>query len=123
MRILGIAFLLLLALSGCGFGRYMILDPERDRVMRVESGDRFYFTLEEKDVKGGKWSAKTDDSDVEVSVEHTDDGEAKVILRIHRGYDGPSVVTFRKRRPGKSRSEKEFRMNLYRHTGDSAFWE
>jgi len=109
-------------LSGCGFGRYIVFNPERDRVLRVESGDRFYFSLPEEDPRGGRWMAVSDDPDVEILIDH-EDGEANVRIRIHRGYDGPSTLTFRRIRPGIRNPDRSFVLTLYRHTGDSAFWE
>ena len=47
---------------------------------------------------------------------------AKVMIRIHRGYDGPSTVTFALKRPGEKTPEKSFTVTLFRRTGDAAFW-
>lgn len=118
------AFLFLLAalLSGCGFGRYWISDPEQNRVIRVENGDRYYFNLKEPEADGMRWSAKCDDPDVEVLVDH-DDGEADVRIRIHRGFDGPANVIFTLKRPRSREAAKTFTVSCYRKTGDSAFWK
>jgi len=112
---------LLLSLVGCSTERHTITSPGKSQVIRVESGDRFFMTLDEDPASDGRWSARCDDSDVEVSIEHVA-GKAKVLIRIHRGYDGPSAVVFSCKR-GSQRPSKTFTITLYKRTGDCAFWE
>lgn len=124
------------ALAGCqGLDRRFVPQPGENQVMRVQSGDRWYFTLDE----GGpncRWDCVCDDPDVEVTIDHEDCGggdgsgrvsygRAKVRVRIHRGYDGPSTIRFfcRKCRDRKGAPDKPFTICLYRRTGDAAFWE
>ena len=120
---------------GCeGIGVRVVENPGRDEVFRVVSGDRIYFDLEENATTGYMWDYVCDDPDVEVTIDHvsadTPDcrpgapGLAKVRIRIHRGYDGPSNVHFVYRRPWeKGRPIKDFDIGLYKRTGDVAFWE
>lgn len=132
-RLLSIAALALAC--GCeGIGVNTIENPERDQVIRVVSGDRIYFDLEENATTGYMWDYVCNDPDVEVTIDHvaadTSDGRvgapglAKVRIRIHRGYDGPSNVHFVYRRPWeKGKPAKDFDIGLYKRTGDVAFWE
>lgn len=118
-------FAVVLALAcGCeGIGRRVISNPGRDEVLRVVSGDRIYFGLEENAAAGYSWDYVCSDPDVEVTIDHVDD-HAEVRIRIHRGYDGPSTVHFKYRRPGeRGPSSKDFDIGLYKRTGDVAFWE
>jgi len=111
----------LLACGGCNFARWHWLPNESaDRVVRVESGDRYFFKIEEPE--GCRWMAASDDPDVEVQVDH-DEGRAKVGIRIHRGYDGPSTVTFRCKRNGVKEPVRQFAVTFYREIADRAFWE
>lgn len=122
-------------LCGCeGIGYYVIRDPGTSQVLRVVSGDRLYMDLEENVTTGFMWDCVCDDSDVEVSIDHeTGDssdgrcgapGVAKVRIRVHRGYDGPSTLCFRYRRQWeKGPPAREFTITLYKRTGDVAFWE
>jgi len=114
-----VGVVLAVGLSGCDFGRHWVTGPLEDRVLRAESGDRFYLHLEEAD--GCRWSATSDDSDVEVTIDHRD-GSADVEMRVHRGFDGPSMVTFRCRERGK-KQPRTFTISFYRRTGDAAFWK
>ena len=119
-------FAVVLALvCGCeGIGRRVISNPGRDEVLRVVSGDRIYFDLEEGSTTGCKWDYVCHDPDVEVTIGHVAPGRAEVCIRIHRGYDGPSNVHFVFRCPWKrGKPEKEFDIGLYKRTGDVAFWE
>lgn len=126
-------FAAVLALAcGCeGIGRRVLSNPGRDEVLRVVSGDRIYFDLEEDSAGGCAWDYACDDPDVEVTIDHVAadgrrgaPGRAEVRIRIHRGYDGPSTVHFKYSRPGaKGPSAKDFDIGLYRRTGDVAFWE
>jgi len=120
---------------GCeGIGRRVVCDPGKSQVIRVVSGDRLYFDLKENVTTGFAWDCECDDSDVEVRIDHEpgDDsdgrcgvpGVAKVCIRVHRGYDGPSTLRFKYRRPWEKRPPaKEFTITLYKRTGDVAFWE
>ena len=133
VRLLAIAALALAC--GCeGVGGRVIENPGRDQVLRVVSGDRIYFDLKENVTTGYMWDYVCDDPDVEVTIDHVSadtsgvragaPGLAKVCIRIHRGYDGPSNVHFVYRRPwGKGRPAKDFDIGLYKRTGDVAFWE
>jgi predicted secreted protein len=120
--------------SGCAFERhYFEIEPGKNQVVRAESGDRFYLELEENRTTGYEWVATCDDSDIDVKIVHEDgDGEdgivgaggvAKVEIRVHRGYDGPSVVRFRYKRAWEKRAAKEFKVTFFKRTGDTAFWE
>ena len=101
--------------------RHYLSGDGKSQVIRVESGDRFFMTLDEDATAGGRWSAACRDPDVEVRVEHKS-GAAEVMIRIHRGYDGPSAVTFTCRR-GAQKPTKSFTITLFKRTGDCAFWE
>ena len=109
---------------GCeGIGYRVLSNPGRGEVLRVVSGDRIYFDLGENAAAGYSWDYVCNDPDVEVTIDHVD-AHAEVRIRIHRGYDGPSTVHFKYRRPGeKGPSAKDFDIGLYKRTGDVAFWE
>lgn len=120
--------------AGCDFGRHALPCPGESQVLRVESGDTFFFELEENATTGYQWDWTSDDPDVEIQIRHLPPEEkdarlvgapsrAAVEMHIHRGYDGPSVITFRYRRPWEKTSAKEFVLTLYKRTGDCAFWE
>ena len=113
--------LLLLALFGCSMERHFISGPGTSQTIRVESGDRFFMDLDEDSDAGYRWRATCPDPDVEVSVEH-ERGTAEVTIRIHRGYDGPSAVTFVCSR-GNESPARTFTITLYKRTGDCAFWK
>ena len=109
-----------LAFAGCSMERHRLSNPGRNQVVRVESGDRFFMDLDETD--GCRWSVSCADPDVEVRINRSD-GVAEVMIRIHRGYDGPSAVTFSCRRHGEEIPSRKFAVTLYKRTGDVAFWE
>ena len=113
-------FLAALAFAGCSVERHRLSGEGRNQVVRAESGDRFFMDLDESD--GCRWSAKSNDPDVEVILDRAD-GVAEVTIRIHRGYDGPSAVTFSCRRHGEEIPSRKFAVTLYKRTGDVAFWE
>jgi len=127
-----IPLLLVFAFVGCNFGRHAISSPGTSQAIRAESGDRFFMDLEEDSAAGYRWQGKSNDPDVDVVVDHErgNDGDgrvgalgkAKVMIRVFRGYDGPSAVTFTYRRGGEE-PVKEFVITLFRRTGDCAFWE
>lgn len=127
-------FLCAALLCGCeGIGMRVIQDPGRSQVLRVVSGDRIYFDLEENTTTGYAWDCICDDKDVEVTIDHVAadaaglvgaPGRAEVRIRIHRGYDGPSTARFVYRRQWeRSPPAREFTLTLYKRTGDVAFWE
>lgn len=132
-RLLATAALVLAC--GCeGIGYRIVSEPGKDEVIRVVSGDRIYFDLEENTTTGYAWDFTCSDPDVEVTIDHVAadvsdgrvgaPGRAEVRIRIHRGYDGPSNVHFMyRRRWEKGPPAKEFDIGLYKRTGDAAFWE
>ena len=116
-------------LAGCASGRrFWAVQPGVNQVLRVQSGDRVYFEMDEDAAAGGLWDFACDDPDVTVAIDHVRGervgapGLAKVMIRVHRGYDGPSTVTFSQKRHGEKTSAKGFTITLYRRTGDAAFW-
>ena len=113
-------FLAALAFAGCSTERHRLSGEGRNQVVRAESGDRFFMDLDESD--GCRWTAKSNDPDVEVILDRAD-GVAEVTIRVHRGYDGPSVVSFACRRPHDKTPFRTFAVTLYKRTGDTAFWE
>ena len=113
--------MLLLALAGCSMERHYLSSPGTSQAVRVESGDRLFMDLDEESDAGYRWRASCADSDVEVLLEHGE-GKADVTIRIHRGYDGPSAVTFTYGRKGEPPTKK-FTVTLFKRTGDCAFWE
>ena len=113
--------MLLLALVGCSMERHFLSSPGTSQAVRVESGDRLFMDLDEEPDAGYRWRASCADPDVEVRLEHVE-GKAEVTIRIHRGYDGPSAVTFAYGRAGET-PRKSFTITLYKRTGDCAFWE
>lgn len=134
LRTLAIFAIASCLLLGCNIvWRRVLANPDRDQVIRVESGERIYFDLEENASTGYLWDFVCDDPDVEVTIDHEPGesgagvvgapGHADVRLRIHRGYDGPSTIRFRYRRPWEAKPAKEFTISLFRRTGDCAFWE
>jgi len=123
----------LLLLSACTLNRHSISNPGTSQVIRVEALDRFHMDLEEDSAAGCRWYGTSDDPDVDVRIDHQrgKDGDgrigahgtAEVTIRIHRGYDGPSTVTFAYKRRGEPEPIRKFTINLYKRTGDSAAWE
>ena len=113
--------LLLPVLVGCSMERHTLSNPGTSQTVRVESGDRLFMDLDEAAAEGYRWRATCNDPDVEVRIGHTR-GIADVTIRIHRGYDGPSAVTFTYGRAGETPT-KSFTITLYKRTGDCAFWE
>ena len=128
-----ILVLSVLALCGCNMAMRTTLEGEQNQVVRVESGERLYLEMKENATTGFRWEATSDDPDVEVRLEHVAPdcsnglcgapGKVKAEIRIHRGYDGPSVVTFAYRRPWEKKPIKSFAVTLYKRTGAVAFWE
>jgi predicted secreted protein len=125
---------LALGLAGCHLNRrYFAVEPEKNQAVRVQSGDRLYFELEENATTGYSWTATCDDADVSVTIVHKAadardglvgaPGKAEVEIRVHRGYDGPSTVSFAYRRPWEKSPVKEFSVALYKRVDDTAFWE
>ena len=131
-RILIVA-LVAAALAGCSFERHYLPSGGKNQVVRVESGDRLFMDLEENATTGYRWEATSDDADVEVEIVHvpgkSDEGlagapgKAEVTIRVHRGYDGPTAVTFRYKRPWEKEPLKKFTVTLFKRTGDCAFWK
>ena len=127
------ALFLALALAGCSMERHTISSPGTSQAIRVESGDRLFMDLEENRTTGYQWTATCNDPDVEVTIEHEapdpedglvgKPGTADVTIRVHRGYDGPSTVTFCYKRPWEAEPIKTFTITLFKRTGDTAFWE
>lgn len=117
--------------AGCSSGRHSLTRAENQAVC-VQSGDRWFLTLEENATTGYRWETTSDDPDVEVSLERHPPadpevcgapGEVEAIIRIHRGYDGPSTVVFSYRRPWEKKPIRQFTLSLFKRTGDVAFWE
>lgn len=121
MRVLLILFALV-ACVGCRIERHWLVDEPRNQVVRVDSGDRLYMEIDELPDSGYRWIGSCSDSDVDVKIRHVEKC-AEIEIRIHRGYDGPSVVVFRNVRPSTGEVSKEFRVSLFKRTGDVAFWE
>lgn len=133
MRQTFVLMMLLLA-CGCAFERHFSIKPGVNQVIEVESGDRWFFELDENATTGYQWDYSCSDDDVEVAVNHVAadagdgscgvPGKAKVMIRIHRGYDGPSVITFKYRRSWENSAPlKKFSISLFKRTGDTAFWK
>ena len=116
-----IGVLAALTLVGCSMERHYIKSPGTSQTIRVVSGDRLFMDLDEESDAGYRWRASCADSDVEVQFKR-EPGKADVTIRIHRGYDGPSAVTFTYGRKGEPPTKK-FAVTLFKRTGDCAFWE
>jgi len=134
MRFGLIALALVTLMSGCAGTRHRLNNAGENQVIAVESGDRYYFELEENMTTGYRWDCECDDSDVEVQIAHRGPepakdglcgapGRAEVLFRVHRGYDGPSTLTFRYARNWEKRPAKSFTITLYKRTGDFAVWK
>ena len=122
-KVFAAAFAAALALAGCSSGRrFLAVEPGVSQALRVASGDRIFFEMEEDAKTDGLWEFVCDDNDVDVEIAHAG-RVAKVEIRIHRGYDGPSTVTFSWRRAHAVKPSRRFTIALYRRTGDAAFWE
>ena len=116
-----VALLACLVLAGCQLGLSRSLEnPGTSQVLRVVSGDRMRFELPTE--TGCVWRATTDDPDVAVSI-HAHGETSAVEIRIHRGYDGPSIVRFRQLETRTDRQVSTFTLSVYRQTGDTAFWK
>ena len=120
-------------LAGCAVDRrYFAVRPGVNQALCVASGDRLIFDMYENQSTGFLWEYTCDDPDVDVSICHNPPkkrdvdgapGSASVEIRIHRGYDGPSTVTFTSRRPNSDNVGDHFTITLFRRTGDAAFWK
>lgn len=122
-KVFAATFAAALALAGCSSGRrFLAVEPGVSQALRVASGDRIFFEMEEDAKTDGLWEFVCDDNDVDVEIAHVG-RVAKVEIRIHRGYDGPSTVTFSCRRANAVKPSRRFTIALYRRTGDAAFWE
>lgn len=120
MRVL-ILFVGLMVLAGCQLGLYRSIDHVgQDQVVCVKSGDRIVFEL--PTTRGASWVATSDDPDVTVQV-HPAGETAEVEIRVHRGYDGPSLLKFRELRDETREELKRFTLSFFRRTGDAAFWK
>ena len=121
------------ALAGCASGmRFSSVRPGVNQALRVVSGDRIFFEMKENASTGFRWDCTCDDPDVEVSMDRVPPkkrdvngapGSVRVEIRIHRGYDGPSAVTFVLKRPGSGQVAERFTLTLFKRTGDAAFWK
>ena len=121
------------ALAGCASGmRFSPVRPGVNQVIRVTSGDRIFFEMKENASAGFRWDCTCDDPDVEVSMRRVPPkkrgvngapGLVRVEIRIHRGYDGPSAVTFVLKRPGSGRIAERFTPTFFKRNGDAAFWK
>ena len=102
--------------------RKLVFDPGKNQIIQTESGERFYFSLDERG--GAVWSARSDDPDVDVAISHTHPPtEASVSIRVHRGFDGPSTVYFVRKKPGSRMVVGKFAMSFFKRTNDAAIWE
>ena len=122
MRAWLLAALAATALGGCNFVmRRSLPNPGTSQTVRVESGDRLIFDLEETNATG-RWQATCADPDVEVTLERRD-ARVRATVRVHRGFDGPSDVRFVCRRADVPSPTRSFTLSLYKSTGSRAFWE
>lgn len=121
IAVLGVASVI----CGCRVvDRKLIFDPGKNQVIQTESGERFYFDLDESDGDGAMWSARSDDPDVDVSVYHTyPPTAASVSIRVHRGFDGPSTVYFVRKKQGSKKIVGKFTMAFFKRANDVAVWE
>lgn len=119
----GLALALAL-LAGCRFvDRRTVDNPGRNEIIRVESGDRLYFDLEDDPVAGMLWNCRSDDRDVEVAVERREPGKARVCVRVHRGFVGPATLRFVCRKDGGPEGPGAFTVALFRRADATAFWK
>ncbi len=141
-----LASALALALCGCRMDRMTIREPVSDRVIEVESGDRFYVELEENTTTGYRWEASCDDDRnlVDVFVKHISPetqapspeprdprpllcgapGKAEVSIRVHRGFVGPATVEMKYARAHeRERPIRHVKFVLWRRDGDVAPWK
>ena len=130
---------LTLALCGCRMDRMTIREPVADRVIEVESGDRFYVELDENMTTGYHWEASCDDDRnlVEVFVKHIPyeaapgeealcgaPGKAEVSIRVHRGFLGPATVEMRYVRAWEREAPvRHIKFVLWKRDGDVAPWK
>ena len=122
MRAWFLAALAATALVGCNFVmRRSLPNPGTSQAVRVESGDRLIFDLEESSATG-RWQATCADPDVTVKLERGD-ARVRATVRVHRGFDGPTDVRFACRRADAPEPTRAFTLSLYKSTGDRAFWE
>lgn len=111
------------AVAGCASGmRFSSVRPGVNQVVCVASGDRIFFSMDEDAASGMRWECTCDDPDVEVFMSRST-RSVRVEMRVHRGYDGPSAVTFVLKGPGPGRVSGRFTVTLFKRTGDTAFWE
>ena len=126
------------ALAGCRLDRMTIREPVTDRLVEVESGDRFWVELNENVTTGYRWEASADDFRelVETQVKHIPaeqkggepvcgaPGKAEVLIRVHRGFVGPATVTLRYVRPWEpDKPARTVRLVLWKRDGDVAPWK
>ena len=133
-KVITISLLLALLFGGCDMVTWHSLEVDgTSKVVRVGHCCRYYFSLEENCTTGYQWYCDCDDPDVTVTINHVAGeaakgmvgvpGKAKVEIRIHRGYDGPSTLRFYYQRSWEKEPIKKFTLSLYKETGNRAFWE
>lgn len=116
--------LVLLLLCGCQMiDRKLLVDASRNQIIRVENGDRYYFSLKEDVASGKKWYCSVDNPDVEVTIDHDGLDEADVRIRVHRGFSKSAHLRFTYEAFGAEEPLKTFTIGLFRRTGDVAFWK
>lgn len=130
-RRLPVLMSVVLFFQGCGTLDSMSpARPGESEYIQVKSGDRISFELNEAS-ESCRWDFTCDDSDVEVRLDRIPPeegescGKAAVLIRVRRGYDGPSNIRFFCRGCGRSSKplDKAFTISLFKRTGDVAFWE
>jgi len=123
-----------LLLGGCRMARYELTEPLDGRAIQVKSGDRISIVLEENATTGYLWTGECDDTDISFARETIlpdEDaprcgapGKVRMIVRVHRGFDGPTHVKLAYRRPWKGGdTAREIDMLLYKKAEDNAPWK
>jgi len=127
LLVCGLAFAALL--GGCRSARYELTEPIDGRAIQVKSGDRISIVLEENALSGYVWQPECDDTDISFAHETVPPAKGapakvRIIVRVHRGFDGPSHVTLAYRRPWKGGSTaRTIDLLLYRKPEDNAPWK
>jgi len=123
------------ALLGCRLSRYELTEPLDGQAIQVKSGDRISVVLEENATTGYVWTPECDDDDISFARETVPPDETKpmmcgapgkvrIIIRVHRGFDGPTHVKLAYKRPWKGGgTARTIDLLLYHKAEDSAPWK
>lgn len=121
-------------IPGCRLSRYSLDETCDGQTIQVKSGDRISIDLEENATTGYIWTAECNDPDITIvrETEGPDDDKPlcgaprkiRFIIRVARGFDDTTHVTFRCKRPWKGGgTARVIDVILFRKVEDTAPWK